>query len=74
MSQTLMRAETAQEFLLRKGIRKIHQPHKRYNLTISELVAFLNEFADGVVNGNTSTGYIEEYQEFNYRTNNDFVI
>jgi hypothetical protein len=69
-----MRAETAHEFLLRKGIRKVHQPHKRYNLTISELIEFLNEFAEGVVNSNTSSAFIEEYQGFNYKANNDFVI
>jgi hypothetical protein len=38
--------ETAQEFLIRKGFRKVHQPNKRYNLTIGELVEFLNEFAN----------------------------
>jgi len=37
--------ETAQEFLLKKGLRKVHQPHKRYNLSIGELVDFLNEYA-----------------------------
>jgi hypothetical protein len=74
MSQTLMRAETAHEFLLRKGIKKIHQPHKRYNLTISELIEFLNEFAEGAVNGNAASGFIEEYQSFQYKANNDFVI
>ncbi len=37
--------ETAQEFLIQKGFRKVHQPNKRYNLTVAELVDFLNEFA-----------------------------
>ena len=74
MSQTLEKTETAHEFLLRKGIQKVHQPHKRYNLTISELVEFLNEFAERAINGNTGSGFIEERKGFNYRVNNDFVI
>lgn len=37
--------ESAQEFLMKKGFRKVHQPNKRYNLSIGELVEFLNEFA-----------------------------
>ncbi|MBS0000295.1 MAG: hypothetical protein KFF73_15040 [Cyclobacteriaceae bacterium] len=37
--------ETAQEFLSKKGFRKVHQINKRYNLTIGELVEFLNEYA-----------------------------
>jgi len=74
MSQTLMRTETAQEFLHRKGIRKIHQPHKRYNLTISELVEFLNEFAEGVLNSSSAPEILDEYQKFNYRASNDFAI
>jgi len=74
MSQTLIRSETAQEFLLRKGLKKIHQPYKRYNLTISELVEFLNEFAEGAINDHAGSGIIEEYQSSNYRVNNDFVI
>jgi hypothetical protein len=39
--------ETAYEFLQRKGISKVYQPNKRYNLTIAELVEFLDEFATG---------------------------
>jgi len=35
----------AQEYLLEKGIRKVHQPKKRYNLSIEELIMFLEEFA-----------------------------
>ena len=35
----------AQEFLLEKGIRKVHQPKKRYSLTVEELVMFLEDFA-----------------------------
>jgi len=36
---------SAQEFLLKKGFKKIHQPKKRYNLSIEELVSMLEEFA-----------------------------
>jgi len=35
----------AYEFLLEKGINKVHQPNKRYNLTVQELIMFLEEFA-----------------------------
>jgi hypothetical protein len=35
----------AYEFLLEKGINKVHQPNKRYNLTVHELITFLEEFA-----------------------------
>lgn len=35
----------AQEFLLEKGINKVHQPKKRYSLTVEELVMFLEDFA-----------------------------
>jgi len=35
----------AQEYLLEKGIRKVHQPKKRYNLSVEELITFLEEFA-----------------------------
>ena len=74
MNQTLMKAETAQEFLLRKGIRKIHQPHKRYNLTITELVEFLNEFAESVLNSESTSEILDEYRGFNYRASKDFAI
>jgi len=36
---------SAQEFLLKKGFKKVHQPKKRYNLSIEELVKMLEEFA-----------------------------
>jgi len=36
---------SAQEFLLKKGFNKVHQPKKRYNLSIEELVTMLEEFA-----------------------------
>jgi hypothetical protein len=36
---------TPYEYLLEKGIKKVHQPWKRYNLSIEELVAFLNEYS-----------------------------
>jgi hypothetical protein len=35
----------AQEYLLNKGIRYIHQPKKFYNLTIAEMIEFLEDFA-----------------------------
>ena len=35
----------AYEFLLEKGINKVHQPNKRYNLTVQELIMFLEEYA-----------------------------
>jgi len=35
----------AQEYLLLKGIRHIHQPTKFYNLTIAEMIDFLEDFA-----------------------------
>jgi hypothetical protein len=34
-----------QEFLQKKGFKKVHQPKKRYNLSIEELVSILEEFA-----------------------------
>ncbi len=34
-----------QEFLQKKGFKKVHQPKKRYNLSIEELVSMLEEFA-----------------------------
>ena len=41
--------ETANEFLRKKGLRKVHQPSRRYNLTISELVEFLDEYSTRVL-------------------------
>ena len=35
----------AKEYLLKKGIKKVHQPNKRFNLSMEELVIFLEEFA-----------------------------
>jgi hypothetical protein len=35
----------AYEFLIEKGINKVHQPNKRYNLTVYELLTFLEEYA-----------------------------
>lgn len=35
----------AYEYLLEKGINKVHQPNKRYNLTVHELLLFLEEYA-----------------------------
>jgi len=74
MSQTLEKTETAHEFLLRKGITKVHQPNKRYNLTISELVGFLNEYAERSLNGDSGSDLVEECPSFNYSVNNDFII
>lgn len=36
----------AYEFLLKKGIKKVHQPTKSYNFSVQELVDFLEEFAN----------------------------
>ena len=36
---------TAQEFLLKKGITKIHQKSKFINLTIGEILEMLSEFS-----------------------------
>ena len=36
---------TPYEYLQEKGIKKVHQPWKRYNLSVEELVAFLNEYS-----------------------------
>ena len=36
----------AQEYLLKKGFKKVHQLKKRYNLSISELVSMLEEFSN----------------------------
>lgn len=74
MDYTAERTETAYEFLLRKGIRKIHQPNKRYNLTISELVEFLNEFAASAIHGMESAGYEEDSADYKYRYRSDFAI
>lgn len=36
---------TPYEYLQQKGIKKIHQPWKRYNFSIEELVSFLTEYS-----------------------------
>lgn len=41
--------ETAYDFLIKKGITKVHQPSRKYNLSIAELVEFLDEYATGSV-------------------------
>lgn len=74
MEQTVERTETAYEFLLRKGIRKVHQPNKRYNLTISELIDFLNEYAEISTREFQESGYFNETMNFRFSTNNDIVI
>ena len=54
---------TPYEYLQQKGIKKIHQPWKRYNFSIEELVSFLTEYSsrknivlkevyDGISNSN----------------------
>jgi hypothetical protein len=35
----------AYEFLLKKGVRKVHQPNKHYNLSVAELIEFLEEYS-----------------------------
>jgi len=35
----------AYEYLQKKGVRKVHQPQKKYNLSVGELIQFLEEFA-----------------------------
>lgn len=41
--------ENANEYLQKKGFKKVYQPSKRYNLTVSELVEFLDEYSTGVL-------------------------
>jgi hypothetical protein len=36
---------TPHEYLQRKGLKKVHQPWKRYDLSIEELVDLLNEYS-----------------------------
>ena len=35
----------AYEFLLKKGVKKVHQPNKYYNLSVAELIQFLEEYS-----------------------------
>jgi len=35
----------AYEFLLKKGVKKVHQPDKKYNLSVAELIQFLEEYS-----------------------------
>ena len=35
-----------QEYLVKKGFKKVHQSRKRYNLSIGVLVSLLEEFAN----------------------------
>ena len=39
------RTMNAQEYLIAKGVKYIHQPKKFYNLTIGEMIEFLEDFA-----------------------------
>ena len=36
---------TPYEYLHKKGFKRTHQPYKRYNITIGELVDFLKEYS-----------------------------
>ena len=74
MEKTVERTETAYEFLLRKGISKVHQPYKRYNLSIAELIDFLNEYADISVQDVQDSGYFTDSVNFRFSANNDIVI
>ena len=74
MEKTVERAESAYEFLLRKGIRKVHQPNKRYNLTVAELLDFLNEYAEISSQEYQKSGYFNEAVNFSFSANNDIVI
>ena len=33
------------EFLLKKGVKKVHQPNKYYNISVAELIEFLEEYS-----------------------------
>ncbi len=35
----------AYEFLLKKGVKKVHQPNKYYNISVAELIEFLDEYS-----------------------------
>ncbi len=35
----------AYEFLLKKGVKKVHQPNKHYSLSVAELIEFLEEYS-----------------------------
>ena len=74
MEKTVERTETAYEFLQRKGISKVHQPNKRYNLTIAELLDFLNEYAEISGQEYQESGYFNETVNFRFSANNDIVI
>ena len=75
MEKTGARTETAYEFLLRKGISKVHQPYKRYNLTVAELVDFLNEYAEMTTQEEYQpAGYFTDSINYRFSANNDIVI
>jgi len=73
MDQISLRRETAYEFLLRKGLSKVHQPQKRYNLSIAELIDFLNEFAEGALSEYEASSYAQAHSDFRYGAN-DYAI
>jgi len=33
------------EFLSKKGVKKVHQPNKHYNISVEELIEFLEEYS-----------------------------
>lgn len=74
MEQIVSRRETAYDFLLRKGIHKIHQPQKRYNLSIAELIEFLNEFAESAVHDYEAIVYGDGHSEYDYRGRRDYAV
>jgi len=61
-----MMMESAYEFLERKGITKVYQPSRRYNLSIAELVDFLDEYA------NKSLREFIIHNKFQNRANSNF--
>jgi hypothetical protein len=74
MDHSEARIETAHVFLQRKGIKKVHQLNKRYNLTIGELIEFLNEFAEHAVGDYHDSDYSGNRVHYRHSANSDFVI
>ena len=74
MEKTVERSETAYEFLLRKGISKVHQPNKRYNVAVAELLEFLEEYAEICGQDSRIPGYFNEAVNLRFSANNDIVI
>ncbi len=57
--------ETPNEFLLKKGLKKVYQPSRRYSLTVSELVEFLDEY---------STRVLKDFLKITDKNNNSSVL